>query len=68
MGGGPKVADWKQQAKTNTSKGNQLQHSSVPEKKMGMGMTYGEQGAPMDIDRMHIKAKCYRCGEIGHFK
>ncbi len=62
------MADWKQQAKTNTSKGNQSQHSSVLEKKTGTGMTYGDQGTPMDIDRTCIKAKCYRCGEIRHFK
>ncbi len=31
-------------------------------------MTYGDQGVPMDIDRTRIKAKCYRCGKIGHFK
>ncbi len=68
-GGGPKVADWKQQSKTNTSsKGSQSQHSGVPEKKTGTGTTYGEQDAPMDIDRTRVKVKCYRCGEIGHFK
>ncbi len=70
MGKGAKATEWKQQAKTNTpsSKGNQSQSSSVPEKKMGTGTTYREQGTPMDIDRTHTKAKCYRCGEIGHFK
>ncbi len=67
-GGGPKVADWKQQSKTNMpSKGNQ-QQTSVPEKKTGTGTTYGAQGAPMDIDTVKSKAKCFRCGKIGHFK
>ncbi len=69
-GKGAKVTEWKQQAKTNTSllKGNQSQQSSVLEKKMGTGTTYGNQGAPMDIDAVHAKAKCYGCGQIGHFK
>ncbi len=68
-GGGAKVADWKQQAKTNTSsKGSQQQQTSTSEKKMGTGITYGGQGMPMDIDRARAKAKCFRCGEIGHFK
>ncbi len=60
-GGGTKVTEWKQQAKMNTalSKGNQSQHSGVPEKKTGTGTTYGEQGALMDIDRTRAKAKCY---------
>ncbi len=59
-GGGPKVADWKQQSKTNTPlKGNSQQQTSVPEKKMGTGMIYGEQGVPMDIDRTKTKAKCF---------
>ncbi len=68
--GGVKVADWKQQAKTNTtsSKGNQSQQASIPERKTGTGTTYGGDGVPMDIDRTSIKAKCYRCGEIRHFK
>ncbi len=69
-GKGAKATEWKQQAKTNTlsSKGNQSQQSSVLEKKTGTGMTYGEQGAPMDIDSICTKAKCYGCGQIGHFK
>ncbi len=69
MGGGPKVADWKQQLKTNTSpKGNSQPSASIPEKKTRTGMTYGGQGIPMEIDRTAAKAKCYQCGEIGHFK
>ncbi len=65
---GPKVADWKQQAKTNVPpKGNQ-QQSSVPEKKTGTGTVYGGQGAPMEIDRMCTKVKCFQCSETGHFK
>ncbi len=69
MGGGPKVTDWKQQSKTNTqTKGTSQQQTSVPEKKMGTGTVYGGQGMPMDIDRTKMKAKCFWCGETGHFK
>ncbi len=61
--------EWKQQAKTNApSKGNTPQQTSVLEKKMGTGTIYGGQGIPMDINRTKTKAKCFRCGEIGHFK
>ncbi len=68
LGGGSKVADWKQQLKTNTApKGNQ-QQTSIPEKKTGTCTLYGDQGAPMDIDAIKNKAKCYQCGEIRHFK
>ncbi len=68
-GGGAKVREWKQQAKTNVpSKGSVLQQTSVPEKKMGTGMVYGGQGMPMEINRTKTKAKCFRCGEVGHFK
>ena len=68
---GGKVTEWKQQAKTNTTptqKGNQQQQSSVPEKTTGTGTTYGGAGKPMDIDAIRAKAKCFGCGEIGHFK
>ncbi len=51
-----------------SSKGNQSQQSSVPEKKMGTGTTYGGQGVPMEVDAVCAKAKCYRCGGIGHFE
>ncbi len=59
--GRAKVMEWKQQAKSNVppTKGNQSQQSSVPEKKMGTGTTYGGQGVPMEINRTHIKVKCY---------
>ncbi len=69
-GKGAKVTEWKQQAKTNTTllKGNQPQQSSVPEKKMGTGTTYGGSDAPMDIDRARSKTKCFQCGKIRHFK
>ncbi len=66
-----KVTEWKQQAKVNTTpattKGSQ-QQTSVPEKTTGTGMTYGGAGKPMDIDTVHAKAKCYGCGQLGHFK
>ena len=67
---GGKVTEWKQQAKagtTPTQKGNQ-QQNSVPEKMTGTGTTYGGAGKPMDIDAVRAKAKCFGCGEIGHFK
>ncbi len=35
------------------------------------GTTYGGRGAPMDINAVKAAAataKCFRCGEIGHFK
>ncbi|PBK91055.1 hypothetical protein ARMGADRAFT_1082284 [Armillaria gallica] len=65
-----KVVDWKQQVKTNIPKMTQQQQhqTSVPERKTGTGTTYGGAGAPMDIGRAQTKAKCFRCGEIGHFK
>ncbi len=68
--GGAKVTKWKQQAKTimtTAVKGSQ-QQTSVPEKTTGTGTTYGGSGKPMDIDVVHAKAKCYGCGQIGHFK
>ncbi len=68
--GGAKVTEWKQQAKMNmtpVAKGNQ-QSASVPEKTMGTGTTYGGSGKPMDIDTVRAKAKCYGCGQLGHFK
>ncbi len=70
MGKGAKATEWKQQAKMNTTpvtKGNQ-QQNSVPEKTMGTGTIYGGSGKPMDINAVHAKAKCYGCGQIGHFK
>ncbi len=68
--GRAKVTEWKQQAKTNTipvAKGNQ-QQTSVPEKTMETGTTYGGAGKPMDIDAVRAKAKCYGCGQLRHFK
>ncbi len=68
--GGAKVTEWKQQAKTNTAtvtKESQ-QQTSVPEKTTGTGTTYGGSGKPMDIDAIRAKAKCYGCGQVGHFK
>ncbi len=35
---------------------------------MATGTTYRGQGVPMDINRTHAKAKCFRCGKLGHFK
>ncbi len=48
-------------------KGSQ-QQTSVPEKTMGTGTTYGGSGKPMDINAVRAKAKCYGCGQLGHFK
>ncbi len=31
-------------------------------------MTYGDQGAPIDVDTVRAKVKCYRCSQIEHFK
>ncbi len=63
------MADWKQQSKMNASmKGSSQQQTSVLEKKTGTGTVYGGQGVPMEINRMKTKAKCFRCGKIGHFK
>ncbi len=54
------MTEWKQQAKTNVlPKGNSQQQTSVLEKKTGTGTVYGGQGAPMEIDRMKTKMKCF---------
>ncbi|PBK82712.1 hypothetical protein ARMGADRAFT_1090035 [Armillaria gallica] len=59
-GGGAKVANWKQQAKTNTLvNGNHQQQASALEKKTATGTTYGGQGVPMEINRACTKAKCF---------
>ncbi len=42
--------------------------TSVPTQKTASGITYGGQGAPMDIGTATTTTKCYRCGKTGHFK
>ncbi len=44
------------------------QQSGTPEKKTATSTTYGGQGVPMDIDTTCMKAKCYQCGQLSHFK
>ncbi len=47
------------------------QQPPVASTKTATGTTYGGRGAPMDIDAVKAAAataKCYGCGEIGHFK
>ncbi len=66
--GGTKVVDWKQQMKMNVPSKGTLSQDNVLEKKTNMGTTYGGSGKLMEIDRMRTKAKCYGCGELGHFK
>ncbi len=38
------------------------------EKKTATGTTYKGCGMPMDINAARAAAKCFRCGQIGHFK
>ncbi len=45
-------------------KGSQ-QQTSVPEKTMGTGTTYGGSGKLMDIDAIHAKTKCYSVVSLG---
>ncbi len=40
----------------------------MPEKKTATGTTYRGRSAPMDIDTARATVKCFRCGQIGHFK
>ncbi len=52
---------------TMPQKGGQTS-AYMPEKKMATGTTYGGHGAPMDIDAAKAVAKCFQCGQLGHFK
>ncbi len=52
---------------TTPQKGGQAL-TYMPEKKTATGTTYGGRWAPMDIEAAQAAAKCFRCGQIGHFK
>ncbi len=58
------------QKTTTPIKGGQTT-APVATTKTATGTIYGGRGAPMDIDAVKAAAataKCYGCGEIGHFK
>ncbi len=52
---------------TMPQKGGQTSTYTL-EKKMATGTTYGERGAPMDVDTAHTVAKCFQCRKLRHFK
>ncbi len=35
---------------------------------MATGTTYGGCSTPIDIDTARAAAKCFQCGQLGHFK
>ncbi len=58
------------QKMTTPNKGGQTA-APVVSTTMATGTTYGGRGTPMDIDTVKAAAataKCFGCGEIGHFK
>ncbi len=58
------------QKMTTPTKGGQTA-APVASTMTATGTTYGGRGAPMDIDAVKAAAataKCFGCGEIGHFK
>ncbi len=52
---------------TMPQKGGQILTYTL-EKKMATGTTYRGHGMPMDIDAARTAVKCFRCGQLGHFK
>ncbi|PBK71031.1 hypothetical protein ARMSODRAFT_1017801 [Armillaria solidipes] len=48
------------------SKGSSSMTTSLGDKKMATGTTYGSQGVPMDIDMMRKARECFQCGKKGH--
>ncbi len=40
----------------------------MPERKMATGTTYGGHGMLMDINAAWVAARCFQCGQLGHFK